>query len=227
MNNDPELSLEIRLSSVAMVYYKKSKILALHSRKKQPVILAKGYWVGKDEPRINVENPDGYFNNAKDLVDEHVKTKKNQEFSIQQKILADNNSDKNQFLAIDMEYQFEQKSIKERTENKTRFDIVAIDLVNNKIVLLELKQGFASSDGNSGVLAHIKKYQEHINHLEFSASLIADIKSILRQKELLGIYQFSTKTIIENLCNSSIDFKVIFAYKNHRRKGTLQKKIRQ
>ncbi|MDD3772038.1 MAG: hypothetical protein PHC38_05200, partial [Weeksellaceae bacterium] len=159
-----------------------------------------------------------------DLVDEHVKTKKNHEFSIQQKILADNNSDKNQFLAIDMEYQFEQKSIKERTENKTRFDIVAIDLANNKIVLLELKQGFASSDGNSGVLDHIKKYQEHINHLEFSASLIADIKSILRQKELLGIYQFTTKAIIENLCNSSIDFKVIFAYKTIEEKERYKKK---
>ena len=39
VNNDSELSLEIRTSSVAIVYYKKSKILSLHSRCKETKML--------------------------------------------------------------------------------------------------------------------------------------------------------------------------------------------
>ena len=135
---DPELSLEIRTSSVAMVYYKKSKILSLHARRTDPRLLSKGYWKNEEEPLLDLKNPEVYFISAKRLVDNFTSGKNNIEFSIQQKILEDNNSDKNQFLVIDMEYQFAQDIIKERTKKKTRFDLVAIDLLNYKIVLFEL-----------------------------------------------------------------------------------------
>lgn len=212
VNNDSELSLELRLSSVAVVYYKKSKILSIHSRKKEPVLLSNGYYKNHPIPVIDINNPHKYFETAKSLVDAHVGVKKNIEFSIQQKILSDNNSIQNRFLVVDMEYQFEQRNINQRTSKNTRFDLVAIDLLLNKIVLLELKQGFASSKGTSGVNDHIKKYDEHVAHNDFKTKLFADIKNIVRQKELLGIYKFSTSKIIDNLNEDCIDFKVIFAY---------------
>ncbi|OQA97064.1 MAG: hypothetical protein BWY22_01493 [Bacteroidetes bacterium ADurb.Bin217] len=224
INQDSELSLEIRLSSIAMIYYKKSKILTLHSRKQEPTILADGYCTLHSKPILNLDNPSEYFKNAKKIVDEHVKKKKNIEFAIQQKISADNNSNMNHYLVVDMEYQFAQQLIKERTTKKTRFDLVAIDLQNNKIILFELKQGFASSTGTSGVHDHIIKYQEHFNHSVFRSALISDIKSIIEQKEELGIYQFPTNFILENLANASIVFKVIFAFNNSKEKDIYKNK---
>jgi hypothetical protein len=212
---DSELSLEIRTASVAMVYYKKSKILSLHSRRKEPKLLSKGYWKNEEEPFLDLQNPEVYFISAKHHVDNFTTKKKNIEFSIQQKILSDNNSDKNPFLVIDMEYQFAQNIINERTKKKTRFDLVGVDLMNDKVMLFELKQGFSSSEGNSGVSDHISKYQEHINHPEFSKLLISDIIRLIVQKGQLGIYKFDTMPIVHKLDKTSIEFSIIFAYKSN------------
>ncbi len=222
---DPELSLEIRQSSIAMVYYKKSKILSLHSRKKQPVLLAQGYWRGKSEPTIDIYIPEPYFIQAKELVNAFAGKKKNIEFSIQQKILADNNSCENQYLVVDMEYQFAQKAITERTKQKTRFDLVAIDLINKEIVLFELKQGFASSDGNSGVIDHLNRFSEHEKHTEFKKSVYVDLQGLIKQKELLGIFKFNTSGIISELGkNLPVVFKTIFAYETIAEKSKYQSK---
>lgn len=224
VNKDPELALEIRTSSVAMVYYKKSKVLSLHSRRKEPKMLSTGYWKNENEPSIDLQQPELYFQIAKKHVDNLTTKKKNIEFTIQQKIHADNNSVKNPFLTVDMEYQFAQNIIEERTTKKTRFDLVAVDLLKHKIVLFELKQGFASSEGGSGVTDHLCKYVEHINHPVFSKSLISDIKSIIEQKETLGIFPFDTKPVLNNLDNATIEFNVIFAYNNTNEKLRYQSK---
>lgn len=224
VNNDSELSLEIRTSSVAIVYYKKSKILSLHSRCKEPKMLSAGYWKNEKVPSIDLQQPELYFQIAKTHVDNFTTKKNNIEFSIQQKIHTDNNSVNNAFLTVDMEYQFAQNIIKERTSKKTRFDIVAVDLLNNKIILFELKQGFASSEGTSGVTDHLSKYVEHIKHPEFSKSLISDIKSIIEQKETLGIFSFDSKPILNNLDSATIEFNVIFAFNNIDEKLYYQKK---
>jgi len=222
VNTDPELSLEIRTASVAMVYYKKSKVLSLYSRRKEPKILSEGYWKTEEQPIIDLQKPEDFFICTKALVDNHKK--KNVEFSIQQKILADNNSDKNQFLVIDMEYQFAQNIIKERTKEKTRFDLIAIDLKNNKIVLFELKQGFASSEGKSGVTDHLSKFAEHINHLEFSKNLILDIKNIIEQKVVLGIYNFDSTSIVQRLDKAIVEFLIVFASNDQHEKLRYQQK---
>lgn len=222
VHNDPELSLEIRTSSVAMIYYKKSKVLSLHSRRKEPKILAEGYWRGEEQPVIDLQMPEDFFSHAKKLIDKHKKN--NVEFAIQQKILADNNSDMNPYLIVDMEYQFAQDIIVERTKEKSRFDLVAIDLIHNKIILFELKQGFASSEGKSGVTDHLSKFTEHINHPEFRKALIEDIKWIIVQKESLGIYAFDSKLIIHKLTDATVEFNIIFAHKDELEKLRYQQK---
>jgi hypothetical protein len=212
VNDDPELSLEVRVSSAAIIYYKKSKILSIFPRLTNPKLLSIGYWEKDVTPILDLENPQLYFDYAKALVNSHTGVKKNEEFAIQQKILADNNSDKNSFLVVDMEYQFAQNIIKERTKKKTRFDLVAINPVKNSVILFELKQGMSSSAGNSGVLDHKNKFDEHHKHTQFRDALISDIISIVKHKGELGIFDFDTKPIIANLYTATIEFNVIFAY---------------
>jgi len=222
---DTELCFEIRVKSEAVVYYKKSKILSLLPKRKEPKVLDKGYWMNGEEPLLDLQRPELYFELAKRLVDNFTSNRKNNlEFSIQQKILLDNNSDKNQFLVVDMEYQFAQDIIKERTKKKTRFDLLAVDIINNKVAILELKQGFASVKGNSGILDHKNRYNEHVNHSDFTKALISDIKSIIKQKEILGIYNFPTDKIVNNLNNVPIEFIVVFAYKDNKEKERYQNK---
>ena len=220
VNNDPHLSFEVRTAGVAMVYYKKSKVLSLFSKRKDPKILAEGYWKGDEQPSIDIQKPHDYFNHAKTLVDKHKK--KNVEFTIQQKIMSDNNTKGNQFLVVDMEYQFAQDIVEVRTKKKTRFDLVALDLMNDKIVLFELKQGFSSSEGKSGITDHLSKFTEHINHPEFRKFLISDLKSIIEIKELLGVYTFDSTSILQKLDKAIVEFKIIFGCKDQLEKQRYQ-----
>lgn len=206
--SDADLSLEIRLSSQAIVYYKKSKILTLHSRRNEPTILNCGYYVHK--PIINIDKPSLYFEEVKDLVDIHPKG--NKEFSIQQAIAFNNRSLKKEFVVLDMEYQFAQELVKNRTSKNTRFDLVAYNPKKNEIVLLELKYGFASSNGKSGVVDHQDRYEEHVNHPEFRTALIEDMKTILKQKIELGILKNKPEDFPNNIDQAQIKFKIVFAY---------------
>jgi len=211
--DDPKLSFEIRISSTAIIYYHKSKILSIHSRKAQPTLLAEGYYKDLPMPILDLEDPKPYFKLAKCLVDKHTSSiKDNKEFEIQQKIVAANKSDKNKYLIVDMEYQFEQGKIKERTKNKTRFDLVAINLKENQIVFMELKQGTSSSSGKSGVIDHHNRYLENINHSEFKKALIDDIKAIILQKQELGIFKLESTFFTNLLDKAELIFKVVYAY---------------
>ena len=214
INQDSDLTLEIRTSSEALIYYRKSKVLTLSPNNKEPKILSDGYWKKKDKPILILDNPKSYFDYAKELVNNYSVVKNNLEFIIQQKILKHNNSLKNKYFVVDMEYQFAQNIIIERTNKKTRFDLIAINHIDNKIILFELKQGFDSTPGNSGVYDHLDKYIEHLNHKDFRNALISDIRNIVSQKEELGIFQFETKSLLAELEDANIEFKIIFAYKN-------------
>src|SRR5690606_36093462 len=141
VKNDSDLNLEVRTSSQVIIYYKKSKILTLFSRRKTPKLLSKGYWKNETIPSFDINQPDGYFDLAKNMVNQYKSIKANEEFRIQQKISIDNSGTENRYWVIDMEYQFSQNIIKNRIENKTRFDLVSVDLKEQKIVLMELKQG--------------------------------------------------------------------------------------
>lgn len=210
IKNDVELSLEIRIDNQIKVYYEKSLVLTLFPIR-EPKVLSKGYWNGKNEPRLNVNKPEDYFVEIKDYVRNHKDFKANKEFVIQQKICRDNNSISHQFLFFDMEYQFSQEKISERTNLKTRFDLVAYGFRDNKIVLFELKQGLGATDYNSGVYDHFIRYLEHKKHPEFNNSLLEDAQGILQSKAKLELIDIRVLDNLNHIKEAEIDFAFIFA----------------
>jgi len=210
VKNDPDLSIEMRIKNQPKVYYNKSLLLTLFPNRK-PELLAVGYWKEDIQPILDINFPESYFDQAKKLVEKHIDVKKNIEFTIQQKISRDNNSLRNQFLVIDMEYQFAQEKVKNRTSGKTRFDFVALDLKLNKIMLLELKQGLGSLSGNAGIDDHFLRYQEHIIHQQFQSALREDVKGIISSKNQLGLWQFNASDLVLQVDQAETDYGYVFA----------------
>ena len=210
IKNDPDLSIEIRIKNQPKVYYKKSLLLTLFPNR-EPELLAPGYWNGSLQPVLDLNSPGLYFEAAKMMVETHKEVKGNIEFMIQQKIARDNSSIQNQFLVIDMEYQFAQEKVKNRTNGKTRFDLVALDLKLNKIMLLELKQGLGSLSGNAGVDDHFLRYREHIEHPQFQTALREDVKGIISFKNQLGLWKFNASGLELQFNQAEIDYGYVFA----------------
>ncbi|MFD0836021.1 hypothetical protein ACFQ0I_09615 [Mariniflexile aquimaris] len=208
---DDSLRIEMRINNQAKIYYKKSLVMTLFPMR-QPELLSSGYWRESIQPVLDLESPDLYFKSAKKFVENHKRDiKENIEFEIQQKIAKNNSSINNRFLIIDMEYQFEQRKVTNRTNDKTRFDLVALDLKLNKIMLLELKQGLGTLTGNSGIDDHYLRFRQHISHPQFQTALKSDIKGILQSKQLLGLFEFDVNALIVGLDKAEIDYAYVFA----------------
>jgi hypothetical protein len=207
VKNDDDLCIEMRIGNQAKIYYKKSLIMTLFPLR-PPELLSTGYCTDC-QPKLILNTPEFYFESAKKLVECHIK--KNIEFTIQQKIAKDNSSILNQFLVIDMEYQFAQEKVENRTKEKTRFDLVALDLKHNKIILLELKQGLGSLTGKAGVDDHFLRYQEHYIHPQFQLALKEDVKGIIWSKNQLGLWEFNNSDVILLIDKAEIDFGYVFA----------------
>lgn len=211
VKKDDFLRIEMRVNNQAKIYYKKSLIMTLFPSR-EPMLLSSGYYQNKPKPVLILDNPESYFISAKQLVEEHKRDiKKNIEFEIQQRIAKVNSTTNNRFLVLDMEYQFAQDKVQNRTKEKTRFDIVAIDLKFNKIILFELKQGLNSLSGTSGADDHFVRYQEHIKHPQFITALREDVKGILWSKKQLGLFDFDINQIMQKIEQAKIDYAVIFA----------------
>lgn len=201
INEDPELSLEIRKDDEAIVYYHKGKILTTGIKNKQFYIkmLDKQYYKEKDAPSVNIEDLNNikpivsirkYFKEAKELV---YKNKIGREFEIQQNITIGNSSFDNKYLVVDMEWEFSQAGIKsEERIPKTKIDLIMVDTKPNAeglndIYLAELKVGTGAINGKSGILDHTNKIYEIINNDRACNDLIEDVKNIINQKEELGL----------------------------------------
>lgn len=211
VKKDNDFRIEMRIGNQAKLYYKKSLIMTLFPIR-NPKLLASGYWKNGFQPELILNLPEGYLETAKILVECNKREVKNNiEFTIQQKIAKDNNTDKNRFLVIDMEYQFAQKKVIKRTNKKTRFDLLALDLKLNKIMLLELKQGLSSLTGNAGVDDHFLRYQEHFQHPQFQLALKEDVKGIIWSKRQLGLWKFNSIKLESLVDQFEIDYGYVFA----------------
>ena len=179
VNKDKDLSLEIR-EGKAIVYYKKGKILTLSSKKIER--LSSGYYKDGEfkfsDAQIK-QNPKAYFANAKSFVDDHGNKK---EFTIQQLIVSDNLSIDNDYLVVDMEYQYKQSdSPKSKRLPLTRIDLLAVEKDSKDIILFELKQGINALNGESGIDDHINKMNELVKDKRFREALIKEIKNFIEQ----------------------------------------------
>lgn len=211
ISEDPELSLEIRMNNRAMVYYHKDKILTTSfNSRREPVVemLDKKYYKEKEKPSVDIEDIHNlrslalirqYFKEAKSLVYFY---KKGEEFTFQQNIAMGNHSYANKYLIVDMEWQFAQSDIeKDERISKTRVDFVVVDTEKdekgyNNIYLAELKVGTGATNGKSGIIDHVNKTYEIIQKDEACASLVQDVKSIIANKQALGLIDGEPKELI-------------------------------
>ena len=209
---DKELSLEIR-EGKAIIYYQKGKILTLS--KDNIEYLSSGYYKNKEKnfkfsDEQTKQTPKEYFKIAKSLVYEYGNKK---EFTIQQLIAAENSSINNEYLVIDMEYQYKQSDIaKDERLPFTRIDLLAIEKESKDIILFELKQGIKALNGKSGVEEHIKKTRSLIEDSKFKKALLKDVETIIMQKSKLQILPGADKWIDEIKMKATIKPMFIFVY---------------
>lgn len=238
INEDPELSFEIRRNDEAMVYYHKDKILTTGFKNEQPyvILLDEKYYKECEKPGADISKIDNlksltlirkYFKSAKWLV---YKYKMGAEFAIQQNIALGNQTLDNRYLVVDMEWQFAQSKIpvQERI-NKTRVDIVIVDTEKNSrgyndIYLAEVKCGLNATEGTSGVKAHVIKTNKLINKPEACTALIQDVKSILKNKKDLGLITGNEK-ILSFSPDNKPKMMLIIAYRGDFEKNALEKQI--
>ena len=199
VQEDSELSFEIRTDDV-MVYYRKKKVLTVKKGKR--INLLDKEYVGdlvkykKLEQSFNIKSKKSikeYFKNAKRYAYNHSY---GLEFEFQQNILRGNSSYDNRYMVVDMEWAFSQKDIdvNERLIIKTRIDLLVVDTELNSdgyndIYMAELKVGNNAIDGKSGIIDHIKKNDEFINHFLACKALKNDIIKIVEQKRELGLLE--------------------------------------
>lgn len=237
IKEDPELSLEIRMKNRVMVYYHKDKILTTYlDDKDNPVVamLDNKYYKKKEKPSVNIEYIHNlrslslirqYFKEAKRLVYFY---KKGEEFAFQQNLAMGNHSFDNKYLIVDMEWQFAQTDIKDRIK-KTRIDLVIVDTQINKngyndIYLAELKVGTGATNGKSGIIDHVNKTFEIIQHEGACKSLIQDITSIIANKTALGIIDGNKK---EFKFANKPKMMLISAYRGEKEKQALEAEVQK
>ena len=217
---DKELSLEIR-DGKAIIYYQKGKILTLSNKGIE--LLAYGYYKkeyttddfkNKYSDKLIKEHPEQYFEKVKSFVNEFGNRT---EFTIQQLIASENTSIDNDYLVIDMEYQYEQKNIpKNERIDFTRVDLLAIEKESKDIVLFELKQGTNSLTGDCGVDGHLKKSNILAQNEKCVNAIRKDVETIISQKVKLKILPEEAKNYIKKDANIKIMF--IYVYTDEKEK---------
>lgn len=198
IQEDSELSFEIRKDDVAMVYYRKKKILTME-RGKREIKLDKKYVGDLEKCQQLVQSFDlkskehirEYFKKAKKYAYNHSF---GIEFEFQQNILRGNSSYDNRYMVVDMEWAFSQEDIdvNERLNSKTRIDLLVVDTELNSngyndIYAVELKVGIKSTENKSGISDHINKNEDLFNHSLACEALKNDVIKIIEQKKELGL----------------------------------------
>ena len=210
IQEDPELSFEIRMNNEVMVYYHKDKILTITMKDGKPkiTILSNKYYKDGKKPTVCFDKEHlahnlicktemrTYFKEAKRMV---YFNKMGAEFNVQQNIALGNHTYDNRFLVVDMEWMFSQAGIlKEERISKTRIDLIVVDTKKdtegyNDIYLAELKLGLGATEGNSGTIDHVNKTKEIIDNERACKSLFEDVANIIEQKEDLGLIKGTHK----------------------------------
>lgn len=222
VNKDKELSLEIR-DGKAIIYYQKGKILTLSNKGIE--LLANGYYKkkyttddfkNKYPDKVIIEHPECYFEEVKSFVNEFGNRT---EFTIQQLIASENTSIDNDYLVIDMEYQYEQKNVpKNERIDFTRVDLLAIEKESKDIILFELKQGTNALTGDCGVDEHIRKSNILAQNERCINAIRKDVETIINQKVILKILPEEAKSYIKKDANIKTMF--IYVYTDEKEKET-------
>jgi len=194
VKSDDSLNMELRGETVK-IYYRGGKLLTIQDNSFEMESLDEEYHKGRTLIYPTIENIEDYIPKAKRVIDRYVVEEKNHlwEKEIQQRIVQENNFSKNSlatdFFIIDTEYQ----SI------GSRADIVALlwhstgnarklpKSYRVKITIFELKQGFGSIDGYSGMSKHFDDFNSFIKDNENVTTFKQDMVDVFKQKRKLGL----------------------------------------
>lgn len=204
---DKELAFEIRTKDEVMIYCQKNLLLRISHRKNTSDYISmlnhRYYTNRKDGLKLTslLQKPSDlqdlhkvrqYFEEAKALCKNY---KSHDEFIVQQEYKTEHCSFSGDYLAIDMEWAPDQAKIPmEQRLEKTKIDLLVVcNKPNNEglhdIYLAEVKCGLGAVEGKSGIEDHLRMSQAVINNACVRQSLLQDVKSIIKQKTQLQLFE--------------------------------------
>lgn len=218
---DDTLNMELRGCEVT-IYYRGGALLTIVQDNYAFIGLSKEYFLSDNLITPSIENIDEYIPKAKHIIDVYINTKKNHlgEKDIQQQIARENNYSANSldtdYFVIDIEYQ-----------DIGRFDIVAIrwDAKSNNrklattsplpvLTIFEVKQGYKSIAGKSGIISHLNDFNRFI-----CSSIIDNFKKdmleVFNQKRSLGLIRGMDKYKEVKVVADEIEFIFILSNYKH------------
>lgn len=224
---DNTLNLELRGDRVT-VYYRGGALLTVLQDTYKFLSLDKKYHKGQSFMKANLCNINEYIPKAKHIIDLYISEVRNHlgEKDVQQQIAKENNNSPNSldtdYFIIDTEYQ-----------DLGRFDIIALrwDSIGSirkltksflpTITIFEVKQGFKSVPGNSGMQSHIKNFEMFLKTKDMD-SFKKDMINVFSQKRKLGLIKGMDKYKEVTVVNPNIEFVFILA--NYKQKSKQLKK---
>lgn len=218
VRNDDTLDMELRGNRI-IIYYRGGKILEVKDKSYEFFGLDKKYLLGKNTENPSLATFEGYFPQAKHIIDYYILNKQNHlwEKEIQQRIVQENNYSSNSldtdFFVIDMEYQ-----------DIGRADIVALRWDSTasarklpkgylpRITIFEIKQGKDSIQGKSGMSSHLDKFNALFADKTRVNSFKQDMIAVFKQKRELGLIRTinDNKHEVKEIANE-IDFVFLLA----------------
>ena len=229
---DKELAYEIRVKDEVMIYCQKNLILRISHRKNaldNITMLNPRYYTNRKDGltlTVQLHEPSDlqdthkvrqYFEDAKALCKNY---KSHDEFIVQQQYKTEHSSFDGDYLAIDMEWAPDQTAIPvdHRLKDKTKVDLLVVSNKPNEegkhdIYLAEVKCGLGAVEGKSGIEDHVRMSQAIINNEYVRQVLLGDVKSIIKQKTQLQLfegthveYSFSERPKIMFILANSSDY---------------------
>jgi len=217
---DDTLDMELRGNKVT-VYYRGGALLTIEQDTYYLNGLTEKYHKGISFIKPSIGNLEEYIPKAKHIIDVYINTERNHlgEKDIQQQIAKENNYSQNSldtdYFVIDTEYQ-----------DLGRFDIVALkwDSIGSirklpklflpTITIFEVKQGYNSISGKSGMESHIKDFKKFCLTKDID-SFKRDMICVFSQKRRLGLIKDMNKykEVIE--VADKIDFVYLLANYKH------------
>lgn len=222
VRTDDTLNMELRGCEVT-IYYRGGALLTVVQDSYTFTGLSKEYLQSDNLIVPSIENIEDYIPKAKHIIDVYVNTVKNHlgEKDIQQQIARENNYSVNSldtdYFIIDTEYQ-----------DIGRFDIVAIrwDSTSSSrkltakssspiLTIFEVKQGYKSITGSSGIVSHINDFNRFICS-DVIDDFKADMLNVFKQKCRLGLIRGVDKYKYEDINDVAKEIEFVFILANYK-----------
>jgi hypothetical protein len=225
VQNDDTINMELRGDRV-IIYYRGAVLLTVKANSYELVALDKQYHPDTSLIKPAILNIEDYIPKAKHIVDVYVVKMRNHlwEKEIQQRIIQENNYSPNSldtdYFIIDSEYQ----------DGDSRADVVALQWDSTSsarklsagyvptITIFEIKQGYDSITGTSGIKKHYDDFQKFISDKDKINAFKKDMIAVFKQKRELGLITETGK--YGEIISVSDEIKFVFLIANYKTAST-------